>query len=303
MTPPKNIAASVRQRLLNRAKHDRRPFNELLQYYAMERFLYRLSQSVHADRFVLKRALMLRVWRSPELRPTMDIDMLGRTSNEDAGIVIQIRDILTTEVATDGLVFDTDSIQPERIVENADYQGVRIRFVGKLGSAKINMRVDIGFGDIVYPDPEESDIPTLLDFPPPRLLCYSRESSISEKLEAMVKLGVLNSRMKDFYDIWLLSRQFDFDGDKLSEAIRLTFERRGTELPLKVGAFAEPFIEAKQTQWSAFCKRLQQDQVPTSFKEIVGSIDRFLTPITAALFSGKPCPKNWTAPGPWALTV
>jgi len=299
MTHPKNISASVRQRLLNRAKRDGRPFNELLQYYAMERFLYRLSQSVHADRFILKGALMLRVWRSPELRPTMDIDMLGKTSNEETDIVLQIRDILAATVATDGLAFDTNSIQAERIVEDADYDGIRIRFLATLGSAKINMRIDIGFGDIVYPDPEESDLPTLLDFPPPRLLCYSRESSISEKLEAMVKLGVLNSRMKDFYDIWLLSRQFDFDGAKLTEAIRLTFERRGTKLPLEIEAFAEPFIEAKKTQWTAFCKRLQQDRVPTSFGEVTASLDIFLSPITVALFSGTPRPKNWTAPGPW----
>ena len=230
----------------------------------------------------------------------MDIDMLGRTSNEEADIVVQIRDILTTNAAPDGLAFDTDSIQAERIVENADYEGIRIRFLGILGSAKINMRVDIGFGDIVYPGPEESDLPTLLDFPAPRLLCYSRESSISEKLEAMVKLGVVNSRMKDFYDIWLLSRQFDFDGARLTEAIRLTFERRGTKLPLEVEAFAEPFIEAKQSQWMTFCKRLQQDHVPTSFKEISASLDSFLSPITTALFSGTPCPKNWIAPGPWA---
>jgi len=185
---PKNISASVRQRLLNRAKRDRRPFNELLHYYAMERFLYRLSQSTHAERFVLKGALMLRVWRSPELRPTMDIDMLGRTSNKEADIVVQIRDILTKDVVTDGLAFDIDSIGAERIVEDADYKGIRIRFLATLGSAKINMRIDIGFGDIVYPDPEESDLPTLLDFPPPRLLCYSRESSISEKFEARSKL-------------------------------------------------------------------------------------------------------------------
>jgi hypothetical protein len=300
MTPPKNISASVRQRLFNRAKRDRRPFNELLQYYAMERFLYRLSKSPQANRFVLKGALMLRVWRSPELRPTMDIDMLGRTSNEEADIVVQIRDILTTDVATDGLAFDTDSIQAERIVEDADYEGIRIRFLATLGSAKINMRIDIGFGDVVYPDPEESDLPTLLNFPPPRLLCYSRESSISEKFEAMVKLGMLNSRMKDFYDIWLLSQQFDFDGAKLTEAIRLTFERRGTNLPLEVEAFAEPFIEAKQTQWAAFCKRLQLDHVPTSFGEITDSLDRFLSPIVSALSTNKPSIAKWIAPGPWS---
>lgn len=299
MKSPRNIPASVRQRLLNRAKSDRRPFNELLQYYAMERFLYRLSQSAHADRFILKGALMLRVWRSPELRPTMDIDMLGRTSNEEADIVAQIRDILTVDVETDGLAFDPDSIQAERIIEDADYEGIRIRFLGALGSARINMQIDIGFGDVVYPEPEESDLPTMLNSPAPRLLCYSRESSIAEKLEAMVKLGMLNSRMKDFYDIWLLSRQFDFDGTKLAEAIRLTFEQRGTTLPAEIEAFTEPFIEAKQTQWAAFRKRLQQDHVPASFREITASVDRFLSPIVAALSSGKPSPTNWTAPGAW----
>lgn len=299
MTPPKNITASVRQRLLNQAKRDRRPFNEMLQYYAMERFLYRLSESTHSDRFVLKGALMLRVWRSSEFRPTMDIDMLGRTSNEETEIVVQIKDILTTNVTVDGLVFDADSIQAERIVEDAVYEGVRIRFLGTLGAAKINMRIDIGFGDIVYPDPEKADLPTLLDFPQPRLLCYSRESSISEKFEAIVKLGELNSRMKDFYDIWLLSQQFDFDGIKLSEAIRLTFQHRGTELPLEIWAFTEPFIRAKQVQWEAFCKRLQKDHVPISFEKVTASLDRFLSPITAALSSGNPCPTSWIAPGPW----
>jgi hypothetical protein len=162
------------------------------------------------------------------------------------------------------------------------------------------MQIDIGFGDVVYPEPEMSDLPTMLNSPTPRLLCYSRESSIAEKLEAIVKLGVLNSRMKDFYDIWLLSRQFDFDGAKLTEAIRLTFKQRGTAIHVKIDAFAEPFIEAKQTQWLAFRKRLKQDHVPTSFREIIASVDRFLSPIVTVLSSGKPTPTNWTAPGPWA---
>ena len=300
MTTPKNIPASVRQRLLNRAKSDRRPFNELLQYYAMERFLYRLSQSVHVDRFILKGALMLRVWRSPELRPTMDIDMLGITSNQEADIVAQVQDILTVDVETDGLAFDPASIQAERITEDADYEGIRIRFPGALGSARINMQIDIGFGDIVYPEPEKSDLPTMLNSPAPRLLCYSRESSIAEKFEAMVKLGMLNSRMKDFYDIWLLSRHFDFDGPRLTEAIRLTFERRGTKMPAEIDAFSESFIEAKQTQWAAFRKRLGQEDVPILFREIAASVDSFLSPIVAVFSSGKQSPTNWTAPGPWA---
>jgi len=299
VTSPQNMSASVRQRLLNRARSDHRPFNELLQYYAMERFLYRLSQSVHVDRFILKGALMFKVWGSPELRPTMDIDMLGRTSNGETNIVSQIKDILTVDVEADGLTFDPASIHAERITEDADYEGIRIRFLGALGSARINMQIDIGFGDIVYPGPEKSDLPTMLNFTAPRLLCYSRESSIAEKFEAMVKLGMLNSRMKDFYDIWLLSRQFNFDGPRLTDAIRLTFERRGTRLPVEIDAFTELFIEAKQTQWAAFRKRLGQAHVPVLFKEIVASVDSFLSPIAAVCSSGKQISANWTAPGPW----
>lgn len=223
---PRNTAASVRQRLLNRARSDRRPFNELLQYYAMERLLYRLSQSPHADRFILKGALMLRAWHTPLVRPTMDIDFLGRTSNEEGSIAAQVREILSVAVNPDGLVFDPDSIQAERITEDADYEGIRIRFKGRLDSARANMQIDIGFGDIVFPGPELSELPTLLNSPAPRLLCYSRESAIAEKFEAMVKLRELNSRMKDFYDIWLLSRQFDFAGENMAEAIRGSGRRR-----------------------------------------------------------------------------
>lgn len=299
MNSPRNIPASVRQRLLNRAKVDRRPFSELLQYYAMERFLYRLSQSVHADRFILKGALMLRVWHSPELRPTMDIDMLGKTSNNENDIILQIRDILAIEAQADGLVFDADSIQSERITEDAEYKGVRIRFLGLLDAARINMRIDIGFGDDVYPEPETSELPTMLEFPAPRLLCYTRESSIAEKLEAMVKLKTLNSRMKDFYDIWLLSRQFDFHGAQLAEAIHRTFKQRDTSLPKKIEAFTPAFIDVKEIQWAAFRKRLQNYSVPESFKEIVTAVDEFITPIVMALSSGKTISASWTAPGPW----
>jgi len=265
----------------------------------MERFLYRLSQSAHVDRFILKGALMLMVWRSPELRPTMDIDMLGRTSNKEADIIAQIRDILVLDVEADGLAFDPDSIRVERITEDADYAGIRIRFLGALDAVRINMQIDIGFGDVVYPMPEESEFPTMLDLPAPRLLCYSRESSIAEKLEAMVKLGVLNSRMKDFYDIWLLSRQFDFDSSRLAEAIRLTFEQRNTTLPAEIEAFTESFMNAKQIQWTAFWKRLQQYHAPVSFNEVATAVSRFLSPIIVAISSGQSNPRTWTAPGPW----
>ena len=300
MKPTRNMAASVRQRLLNRAKREKRPFNELLQYYAMERFLYRLSRSAHADCFVLKGALMLRVWRSPELRPTMDIDLLGRASNEGNSIVAQIRDVIAVGVEPDGLVFDPDSIQSERITENADYEGIRVRLRGTLDSARVSVQIDIGFGDIVYPEPEESDLPTMLDLPAPRLLCYSRESAIAEKFEAIVKLGVLNSRMKDFYDIWLLSRQFNFDGAKLAEAIRLTFERRGTVLPANIEAFNKTFIDSKQVQWTAFWKRIQQDHIPALFNDIVSALEIFLSPPASEFSQGNLKLASWTAPGPWS---
>jgi len=253
-----NIAASVRQKLLNLARHDRRPFNELLQYYAMERFLYRLSCSDHADLFILKGAMMLRIWHADDYRPTMDIDMLGRTSNDPITITKQIREIIDTDVHPDGVSFLSDSIVCESITEDADYKGVRVRFQGVLDSARIAMQIDIGFGDSVYPAPERHTLPTFLDQPAPKLLCYSRESAIAEKFEAMLNLRELNSRMKDFYDIWQLSRQADFDGVRLAQAIHETLTRRNTRIDLNFMAFSETFIKSRQPQWKAFASRMKQ---------------------------------------------
>ena len=190
---------------------------------------------------------------------------------------------MALEVEPNGLSFEPESIDSERITEDADYAGVRVTFICHLGSAKINMQADIGFGDIVHPGPEETSLPTMLDYPPPRILGYTRDSVIAEKYEAMVKLGDLNSRMKDFYDIWLLSRNFDFDAIKLSDAIRLTFDRRGTEIPVDLDAFEKGFIDAKQVQWVAFRKRLGQEHVPESFKEIVSAVRAFLAPVVNQL--------------------
>ncbi len=296
---PVNIAASIRQRLKNISKDDNRPFNELLQYYAMERFLYRLSQSEHVNCFILKGALMLRVWQSPEVRPTMDIDMLGKTSNEIDSIVEQVKDIISVEAEPDGLVFDLDSIKAERIKEDADYEGVRVRFIGTLDNARVHMQIDVGFDDIVHPEPIETEFPTILDSPVPRLLCYSRESAIAEKFEAMLKLGELNSRMKDFYDIWLLSRQFDFDGKELAEAMRLTLEHRGTAIPDIIIAFTKVFIEDKQVQWKAFHKRLAQEHIPNDFSVIVADVEVFLGAIISGLVSGSDLPNYWSASDSW----
>ncbi|RJP37126.1 MAG: nucleotidyl transferase AbiEii/AbiGii toxin family protein [Desulfobacteraceae bacterium] len=297
--PLKNIAASVRQRLLNKSRNDVRPFQEIVQYYAMERFLYRLSQSQHVNRFILKGALLLQIWEIPGIRTTMDIDLLGRTNSDVSLLISIITDILSVDSDPDGLSFFPKKITAERITEDAEYEGVRIWFPAKLDTMSLNMQIDIGFGDIIHPGPEESKLPSMLGFPSPRLLCYSRESSISEKFEAMLKLRELNSRMKDFYDIWLFSRHFGFEGKTLSEAIRLTLFQRGTELPDEIVAFSHEFIAIKQIQWNAFRKKLQQDQVPAEFESIVMQVKKFLGPIASNLVLGKSPPKKWSAPGPW----
>jgi hypothetical protein len=295
----KNVPASIRQRLLNRAKSDHRPFSELLQYYAMERFLYRLSLSPHVRRFVLKGALMLRAWNLPEFRSTMDIDLLGKTRNEAASIVAQIKEILAVEVSPDGLTFDVNSIETERITPDADYEGLRIRFKGELDSARVVVQIDIGFGDVVFPGPQPCTLPSLLDSPAPQLMGYSRESAIAEKFESMVRHRELNSRMKDFYDIWLLSRQFNFEGARLSEAIRLTFDSRSVSLSDEIVAFTAAFTSTKQSTWTAFRKRLKQDSVPISFAEVVAVVEAFVAPPVSAIVAGKPVPSYWNAPGPW----
>lgn len=299
MKPVRNMAASVHQRLLNKARSDQRPFNELLQYFAMERFLYRLSISTHATAFILKGALMLRTWGASEYRPTMDIDMLGMKDYEEASTLSRIREIMQAPIEDDGLLFDPQSIQAEQITENNDYKGIRIRFRGALGNARINMQIDVGFGDVVYPKARKSKFPTLLEFPSPNLFCYTRESAVAEKFQAMVKLGLLNSRMKDFFDIWILCRQFDFNGPELAEAVRLTFDKRETRLPEVVEAFGDDFIRVKQTQWAAFRKQLRQDHVPTSLDEVVKEVETFLYPICRYLRSEKIPPQQWIAPGPW----
>ncbi len=231
--PQRDIAASVRQRLLNNARETGRPFSELLQYFAMERFLYRLSKSVYADNFVLKGALMLSVWKAPLSRPTMDIDFLGKIDNNVEAIIAVTEDICRRKVEPDGIIFDLTSIRGERITEDAKYEGVRIRFHRSLDTARFTMQLDIGFGDVVIPAPDSLEYPTILDLPAPNLYGYNKESTIAEKFEAMVKFGALNSRMKDFFDIWLLSRQFDFEGSRLAAAIEKTFSTRRTDIQLE----------------------------------------------------------------------
>lgn len=297
-TGVKNVAASVRQRLLDKARATRRPFSELLQYFAMERFLYRLSKSRHADKFVLKSALMLTVWNAPLLRPTMDIDLLGRTDNSIEAMVAIVKEVCSAPVdVEDGLLFDAGTVSGERIAEAAEYEGVRVRFQGTLGVARVPMQLDVGFGDIVIPPVARTNYPTLLDLPAPQLLAYSKESAVAEKCEAMVKLGELNSRMKDFFDIWLLSRSFDFEGAKLCEAVAKTFERRGTPIPDSVPvALTAGFTSnrLKQAQWVGFVRRIKLRDVP-SLPEVVSELHMFLLPPMRAAAGRSSHDLNWVA--------
>ncbi|MDP8240714.1 MAG: nucleotidyl transferase AbiEii/AbiGii toxin family protein [Candidatus Hatepunaea meridiana] len=296
-----NLPASIHQRLLNKARATKRPFNEVLQYFAMERFLYRLSRSIHVDLFVLKGALMMRVWNASLYRPTMDIDLLGRTDNNIQMLTGIIQDILGTEVESDGLSFDPNSIVCGTIKEDADYEGVRIRFRGTLGNIKVVLQLDIGFGDVIIPKATQEYFPTILDFSVPLLFSYSRESTIAEKFAAMVQLGSMNSRMKDFFDIWLLSRQFDFDGSTLSEAIRSTFHQRHIEIPVEPFSFTKAFYTdtTKIAQWQSFVTKNKIDTVSLDFESIVKAAAIFLEPIVSNLSAEKLFQDSWKAPGPW----
>lgn len=298
----KNTTASLRQRLLNKARETARPFNELLQYFAMERFLYRLSKSPYANDFVLKGALMLTVWEAPLSRPTMDIDLLGQIDNSVEAIAGVTRAICRQKVDPDGISFDENSIEGERITEDADYEGVRIRFRGSLGTAQVAMQLDVGFGDVVVPKPEFTEYPTILDLPSPKLRGYSKESTIAEKFEAMVKLGILNSRMKDFFDIWLMLRQYDFEGPKLATAIVKTFSVRGTDITTEPIALTSSFAEdpAKAAQWRGFIRKNRLTNFPQDLGEVVKAIAAFLGPIVKSLAADEPLKATWKAPGPWS---
>lgn len=300
---PRNIAASIHRRLLDKAKDSARPFNELFQYYAIERFLYRLSRSSHAGEFVLKGALMFLVWELRSSRSTMDIDMLGRMKNSPEAVIATVREICRQEVEPDGVVFDPESVGGERITEGADYEGVRIRFRGSLDTARIAIQLDVGFGDIVIPSPVRVAYPTILDLPAPVIRGYSRESTIAEKFEAMVRHDVMNSRMKDFWDVRLLSRQFDFNGETLAKAIAETFATRHTPVPADPVAFTEAFMrdKTKQAQWKAFLHKIRMAGDSDAFADAVYAVSSFLMPVVDHLVNHQPIPTVWKAPGPWQV--
>ena len=297
----KNTAASVHQRLLNKARETSRPFNELLQHFAIERFIYRLSRSPHADRFILKGALMFSTWTGAVSRPTMDIDLLGRIDNSLEVIVAAMKDTCGMDVEADGMSFNAETVAATRITEDAEYEGVRVRVQGLLGNARVSLQVDIGFGDAIVPPPEPIEYPSLLDLPTPRLRAYPREVVAAEKLQALVELGIANTRMKDFYDLWMLARRFDFEGERLAQAIAATFERRRTPIPTETPlALTSEFHgdAAKRTQWRAFLRKGSVSET-AELPEVVELIGAFVMPPAAAARAVRSFGRRWQRSGPW----
>lgn len=276
----KNLPASIHQKLLNLARSENRPLNELLQYYAIERFLYRLGKSRHHQNFILKGGQMLKVWNAPLARPTIDIDLLGKMDNSIENLEDIVRECCLIESA-DGVIFDTESIKGEPIRKNDEYQGVRINVKGALGKIRLHLQIDFGFGDAVIPAPIEIELPQLLNAGKPSLLGYTPESSIAEKFQAIVALDLTNTRMKDFYDIWLLTQNLEFDKKILAKAIKETFKRRETDLPDSVPvALTAEFTsdENKQKQWKAFLRKNRLDE-EISLAKVAKKIEEFLMPI------------------------
>jgi hypothetical protein len=296
----RDIGASVRQRLLNKSQEQARPFQELLQYYAMERFLYRLAISEVSSRFILKGALLLTAWRAPLSRPTMDIDLAGRTSNALEHVSELIRSVCDVISEPDGIEFDSASIEATRIKEAAEYEGVRVRFNATLARARIPMQIDIGFGDVIVPAPVQLEYPALLEFPAPVLLAYPKETVVAEKLEAITKLGLLNSRLKDYYDLALLSRLYSFTGAVLIEAVHATFQNRETKVDSNPVGLTEAYFTdpSRQLQWRAFIRRSRFADQDVDLKELVSEVRRFAIPLLESA-SNSMQPSDWTAGGPW----
>lgn len=299
---PANLPASVHQRLLNLSLATGEQFSYVLSRYAIERLLYRLSQSRYADQFVLKGALLFLVWAVPVHRPTRDLDLLGFGDGSAEQLARVFREVCLTAVGPDGVTFDPATIQVRPIREEQEYGGQRITLTVMLGRARIPVRIDVGFGDAIVPASVETSYPALLDFPPPQVRVYPRETVVAEKLHAMVALDMTNSRMKDFFDLWILARLFHFDGDTLVRAIRATFERRQTPLP-RGGpvVFTAEFSESpdKVRQWQAFVRRNRLDVDDAGLTRVVADLTSFLlSPIQAAAdevsFSA-----TWEPDGPW----
>lgn len=290
-----NIAASVRQRLLNEAKRRGESFDYIASLYARERFLARLAVSPHRDRLILKGATVFALWLDDH-RPTRDLDFLGRGNFEPEAATVMIREIVGIAMEKDGLELDVASVTATLIREPDEYQGVRIHLIATLDTARIRLQIDIGIGDVVTPPARTATLPSILpDFAGPKVKVYPPETIVSEKLHAMVKLGIANSRMKDFFDIYVLARGHDFEERLLAKAVTRTFERRKTAIAEEPFALTPEFYadRAKQTQWRAFLTK-SGVIAPDVFSEVGDLLRNFLSPVLSSARKGAARERRWT---------
>lgn len=300
--PLKNVGASVRARLTRIAQERKEDVQRALTRYAIERFLYRLGLSAYRNQFVLKGAMLFSLWTPTPYRATGDLDLLGYGDAAPERIAAAFRDICAIDVADDGVVFKPETLQAEPTRAEDEYSGVRAAMTAEMAGARLSIQIDIGFGDAVTPTAREIDYPSLLDMPTPRLLAYPPETVVAEKFQALVALGMLNSRLKDFFDLWAISETFSFDGPVLAEAVRATFERRDTALPRETPIALTPaFAEdtAKQAQWRGFLRRTAPAMAPEPFAPIQTKVAAFVLPPTKALADGSAFTGKWKPGGPW----
>ena len=299
----RNISQSVYQRLLNLARAEKVDFNLILTRYGIERLLYRLSISEYTDRFILKGGSLFLVWMGQNYRVTRDADLLGY-GPADIGslteVFRQLCEIVSENV--DGMKYCSNTIKAVSTREDEEYDGIRVTLLGKLNNARIHVQIDIGFGDAVTPEPEMIEYPTLLDAPAPVLRAYPRYTMVAEKLETLVKFGMINSRMKDIYDLWLIKKLFDFDGTILKDAVNNTFKRRSTQLPEAIpAAFTDEFRKdaGKQIQWRAFLRKSDPQVIPGNLDDTLGEIVEFLMPVMNAIQTGSDFRLKWNRDRTW----
>lgn len=300
MKRPVNVAASVRQRLLNEARRRGESFDYVASMYARERFLARLAVSAHRDRLILKGATVFAVWLDVH-RPTRDLDFLGSGDFAPEKAIAVVHDILAAEVEDDGMSFDTRTVAAEPIREPDEYRGVRLHFNATLDTARIRLRIDIAVGDVVTPPPRLATLSSILpELAGANVKVYPPETIVSEKLHAMVKLGIANSRMKDFFDLYVLASGRTFEEGLLAKAIARTFQRRKTAIPETPFALTPELYadRAKQMQWRAFLSKSGLD-APAAFSEVGGVLRVFLIPVLSTARTGESGQRRWSA-GAWS---
>jgi len=297
-----NLPASVAARLLDRAKLTGDDYQVLLTSYCLERFLYRLGESSLRDRFLLKGAMLLRLWSEQPYRATRDLDLLRRGDGAEDAIVRDLRSILATSVPDDAIAFDAESIRVEDIRQQEEYSGKRVTMLARCGRSRLPLQIDLGLGDAVWPAPRASTYPALLGMPAPRVLTYPREAVVAEKLEALAVLGERNSRIKDFFDLHFLATRFAFERVVLAESVRRTFERRRTPLPAEapIGLTAAYWQNpSRPAQVRAFARRAGIG-LPASYEiEYTRVLGAFLLPVLEDLRAGGSPSRTWNPGGPW----